>query len=176
MPYFSVNINFDPQSLTTLPSWDIFTLIFFGATVLIYSFFVSRERLALILVSIYSSLALSLNTPIIIQYLSRQPEHSYPWMRLGVFIISFLLFFIIFSTKMSMRTDAGHNWFQACALSFLQVGLLMSSVLLFVPHDAFPSALAWGLFSGDAQRSFWMLAPAIGMLMMKSYHAPQGRP
>lgn len=175
MPYFSVNINFDPKALTALPSWDVFTLVFFGATILIYSFFVSRERLALILVSIYSALAISLNTPIITHYLSRQPEHAYPWMRLGVFIISFLLFFIIFSTKMSMRTDAGHNWLQAFVLSFLQVGLLMASVLLFIPHDAFPSALAWGLFSGDMQRSFWILAPAIGMLTMKSYRAPIGR-
>lgn len=175
MPEFSINIHVDPAAVTNLPSWDVFTLIFFGAAVLIYSFFVSRERLALILVSIYSALAISLNTPIIIQYLSRQPTYQYPWLRLGLFVGLFLLFFIIFSTKMSMRTEAGHNWLQAFVLSFLQVGLLMASILLFLPKELFPSALAHGLFTGDIQRSFWMLAPALGMLTMKNHHPPQLR-
>lgn len=171
MPEFSINIHVDPAAITNLPSWDVFTLVFFGAAVLIYSFFVSRERLALVLVSIYSALALSLNTPLVIHYISRQPSAQYPWIRLGLFIALFLLFFIIFSAKLSMRTDAGHHWFAAFALSFFQVGLLMASILMFLPQDVFPSALAHGLFTGDIQQSFWMIAPALGMLTMKNHQA-----
>ena len=72
---------------------------------------------------------------------------------------------------MSMRTDAGHNWLQAFILSIFQVGLLMASILMFLPADVFPSALAHGIFTGDIQRSFWMLAPALGMLTMKNRQA-----
>ena len=175
MPEFSINIKVDPAAITNLPSWDVFTLVLFASTVLMYSFFVNRERLALVLVSMYSALAISLNTPLIIHYLSRQPTDQYPWMRLGLFIVLFLLFFIIFSTKMSMRTDAGHNWLQAFILSIFQVGLLMASILMFLPADVFPSALAHGIFTGDIQRSFWMLAPALGMLTMKNRQAPLQR-
>ncbi len=175
MPEFAINIKVDPAALTNLPSWDIFTLVFFGAAVLIYSFFVGRERLVLVLVSIYSSLAISLNTPLLIQYVSRQSTAQYPWFRLGLFIVFFLLFFIVFSTKMSLRTDAGHNWLQGFVLSFLQVGLLMASILMFLPQEVFPSALARGIFTGDIQRSFWMLAPVLGMLTMKNHQPPLQR-
>ncbi|MEK7648448.1 MAG: hypothetical protein AAB400_00835 [Patescibacteria group bacterium] len=175
MPEFALNIRIDPAAITNMPSWDAFTLIFFVTAVLIYSFFVSRERLALVLVSLYSALALSLNTPLIIQYLSRQPSDLYPWYRLGLFVGLFLIFFLVFSTKMSMRTDAGHNWLQALILSFFQVGLLMASILMFVPREVFPSGLAQALFTGDIQRSFWMVAPVIGMMMLKSHPPPLQR-
>ncbi len=175
MPEFSLNIHIDPAAIANMPSWDVFTLVFFGSAVLIYSFFVSRERLVLVLVSIYSSLALSLNTPVIIQYLSKQSSDIYPWYRLGLFVGLFLIFFIVFSTKMSMRTDAGHNWLQALILSFFQVGLLMSSILTFIPYDVFPSGLAQALFTGDMQRSFWMLAPLLGMMAFKNRVLPSGR-
>lgn len=163
-----ININFtiDP-SVANLPSGDIFMLILFGTAVLLYSFFVSRKHIILILVSLYSALAVMLATPLLISYLASVPADQYVLYRVSTFVGLFLLFFLLFSQRASLRTESDYNWFQAFIMSFLQVGLLASSIILLLPDSLVPSEIAKAVFTGDVQRTFWMVAPALGLLVMK---------
>ena len=169
MPFFSVlSLNFDPRLMNpTTPSWDSFLVLFYLGAVVLYSFFASRERLTVVLVSIYSSLAIVLGTPWISQFLVTKNTGDYFTYRLGIFIVGFLALYVLFSHNMSLRSEVTHRWWQGVILSALQVGLLMSSILLFLPENQIDSSIAKDYFIGDFSRSFWMLAPILAMLVMK---------
>lgn len=147
-------------------------LILFGTAVLLYSFFVSRKHIILILVSLYSALAVMLGTPLLISYLASAPGDRYVLYRVSAFVGLFLLFFLLFSQRASLRTESDYNWFQGFIMSFLQVGLLTSSIILLLPESLIPSEIAKAVFTGDIQRTFWMIAPAVGLLSMKRREAP----
>lgn len=149
------------------PNWDTFLVLFYALAVILYSFFASRERLTVVLISIYAALALTLSTPIINTYLSHLGPQDFFVYRAGCFIGSFLLLYLIFSHNMSLRSEGGQPWWQGLVLSALQVGLLMSSILLLLPPGSIQSKLATEIFTNENARSAWMLAPVAAMLVMR---------
>ncbi|MDO8571325.1 MAG: hypothetical protein Q7R79_01470 [bacterium] len=161
-----MNINFDQQFFAN-PSWDSFVILFFLAGGLLYSFFASRERLLVVLLSIYSSLAISLNTPALLQLVSTFDQETFVKYRVGFFLGVFLLLYILLSHRLTLQSDIGRSWLHAILLSFLQIGLLISSVLLFIPHTMYQSVMAETFFTGNIQRTIWMLAPVAGLFLMK---------
>ncbi len=162
-----MNINFDQQFFAN-PSWDTFVILFFLVGGLLYSFFASRERLLVVLLSIYSSVAISLNTPALLQITSLLDQETFTIYRIGFFLGIFLLLYILLSHRLSLQSNVGQSWFHALLLSFLQVGLLVSSVLLFIPHTFYQSVMAETFFTGNIQRTVWMLAPVAGLFFMRS--------
>lgn len=155
------------------PSWDTFLVLFYITTSIIYSFFVSRERLAVVLLSVYSALAIVLGTPVITTLLTGYQDAMFQ-VRLGVFISLFLLLYVLYSHNMTLHSDIGHRWWQAVVLSFLQVGLLISSILTLIPKSAFTSQLSEYFFTSDIARSAWMLLPIAAMLVMRNKHHGHG--
>lgn len=156
-----------PQVHITAPSWDTFLLLAFVGGVVLYSFFVNRERLAIVLVSIYSALAIVLTTPLFINAFSVMGQDDFFKYRLGAFLGGFLLMYALYSHNLSLRADIGHAWWQAILLSVLQVGLLMSSILYFIPKQYFTSPVAELFFTGDIARSVWLVAPIGAMIIMR---------
>ena len=162
----SINVGLDPRFLSVgSPTWDSMLVIIYCVTVLIYSFFASRERLVLVLVSLYASLAITLGTPEITRFLTAVQPSQYDTYRVSIFLGGFVLFFILLSQKMSLRSD-GQQWWQAIVLSALQVGLLISSVLFFLPGQLVDSGIARDYFINDTARSAWMLAPILAMIIL----------
>ncbi len=174
-----INISVDPSGINLAnPGWDTFLVIAFCIGVLVYSFFSNRERLALVLLSVYSALAISLTTPVILNALTMVKQHEYLYWRLGIFLGLFLLLYILFSFNLSLRSEIGHSWFQSFLLSFFQVGLLISSILAFIPKEVYSSQLSTTFFTGELPRSFWLLAPIVIMMFLRRRdhaHAPSPR-
>lgn len=167
MPPTLINISFDQAfSHIGTANWDTFIFLFFGIAVIIYAFFVSRERLAVVLLSVYTALALMLGTPFFTNMLKVTPEGDVMKIQLGVFVGLFLLLYVLFSMNMSLSSGIGHAWWQAILLSVLQVGLLLSSILYFIPPKVFSSDLTAYFFTNDIARSAWMIAPIIAMMFM----------
>jgi len=148
------------------PSWDTFIILAFIGASILYTFFVSRERLAIVLLSVYSALAVVLTTPLIVNALSIMGTDDFFKYRLAAFLGTFLLLYILYSHNLSLKADVGHVWWQAIALSILQVGLLMSSILYFIPHQYYASQIADIFFTSDVSRSVWILAPIAAMILM----------
>lgn len=163
-----------PQVNITAPSWDTFLLLAFVGGTVIYSFFVSRERLAIVLLSVYSALAVVLTTPLLVNAFSVMNSDDFFKYRLGAFIGGFLLLYALYSHNLSLRADIGHAWWQAVLLSSLQVGLFMSSILYFIPKQYFTSIMAELFFTGDIARSVWILAPIGAMIIMRP-HKHEGK-
>lgn len=177
-----VNVTIDPSISASVqnfanPSWDTFLVLFFATAAIIYAFFVSRERLAVVLLSVYSSLAIVSSTPIIATLLKGYEDVKFFEAKLGVFLALFLLLYVLFSRNMTLHSDIGHRWWQAVILSVLQVGLLISCILSFIPQDVFSSELSRALFTSDTARSAWILSPIAAMLFMRNKHhgAPSPR-
>lgn len=171
-----VNISIDPQLLNIAhPSWDTFVVIFFVAGVLVYSFFANRERLAVMLLSTYSAVAIMTATPYLRTYIAQLPESGAVPYRLAIFLGLFLILFVLFSYNLSLRSDMGQTWIQAVFLSVLQVGLFLSIVLSYLPADIFSTQFVRAFFIDDLPRSLWMVAPISAMLVMhKRPPAPGG--
>ncbi len=164
-----VNISIDPTLVNIAhPTWDTFIVIFFAVAVILYSFFASRERLAVVLLSVYSALAIVGWTPVIRDYLAGLGGDTAIYYRLAVFIGTFLVLFLLFSFNMSLRADIGQTWPQALLLSFFQVGLLISAILSFIPQEYFSTQFSEAFFSDDMPRSFWMVAPIVAMVVMRN--------
>jgi FtsH-binding integral membrane protein len=162
-----VNITVDPQLFNLAkPSWDTFLVIFFVALVIVYSFFANRERLAVMLLSTYSAIAVLAATPILSAYMAGLPADGAIPYRLGIFLGVFLTLFLLFSYNMSLKSDMGQSLVHAVALSFLQVGLFLSVVLSYLPPDIFSSQFVKSFFIDDLPRSLWMVAPVAAMLLM----------
>lgn len=168
MPSPLINVSFDQAfSHIGTANWDTFIFLFFGIVVLIYAFFVSRERLAVVLLSVYTALALMLGTPFFTNILNVASQEDVIKIQLGVFVGLFLFLYVLFSMNMSLRSDIGHAWWQAVLLSVLQVGLLLSSILYFIPKNMFSSDLTTYFFTNDIARSAWMVAPIVAMIFMR---------
>lgn len=168
MPQTLINVSFDQAfSHIGTANWDTFIFLFFGIAVVIYAFFVNRERLAVVLLSVYTALALMLGTPFFLNILKVAPQGDIIKIQLATFIGLFLLLYVLFSMNMSLRSEIGHAWWQAVLLSILQVGLLLSSILTFIPKEMFSSDLTAYFFTNDIARSAWMIAPIGAMFFMR---------
>lgn len=167
MSLLSINVSVPTPDINIAnPTWDTFIVLAFIGASLIYAFFVSRERLAIVLLSVYSALAVVLTTPLIVNALSIMGTDDFFKYRLAAFLGVFLLLFVLYSHNLSLKADVGHVWWQAILLSILQVGLLMSSILYFIPHQYYTSQIADVFFTSDVPRSLWILAPIAAMVLM----------
>ncbi len=170
-PMFSlVSISFDPSSLQgaiATPSWDAFLILSFLFATIAYSFFVSRERIAVVLLSVYTSLAIVLATPMITNALATlSADDVYKW-RIGIFVGIFLVLYGLLSHRMSLRAEVGHSYLHSFLLSFVQVGLFISSILLLIGPTVYTSDFSINYFSGDIARTFWMIAPLFAMALVR---------
>lgn len=163
-----INISINPQLVNIAnPTWDTFLVLFFIAATLLYSFFVNRERLAVVLLSTYSAIALFTATPLLKNYMAALPVADGIPYRLGIFLVCFLLLFILFSSNLALRSDSGQPWLTGLLLSFLQVGLLLSALLTLVPSDVFATQFVRSFFTDDIPRSLWMVAPIGAMIFIR---------
>ena len=152
-----------------LPTWDLFIIIFFLIAVVVYGLSLGRERVLVVLTSIYISLAITTNLPFINSTMSKK-------FGLGpVFVLQILVFFcciaglfFLFSRMGVLAGFSGNPSLPIIGLfSVLQVGLLISIVLSFLPDTAMSnfSPMIKFAFTSDITHFLWILAP-IGALYL----------
>ncbi|MDD3887176.1 MAG: hypothetical protein PHN19_00170 [Patescibacteria group bacterium] len=155
----------------SLPSWDLFIIIFFVLAILIYGMSLGRERVLAVLVSVYISLAITTNLPFINEKMS---------MKFGlgpVFVLQILSFFgciagifFLLSRVGALSGFVGKPSIPVIALfSVLQVGLIISCVLSFLPPTAlaYLSSMVRFAFASDIGRFLWILAPMGALYLIR---------
>lgn len=150
------------------PSWDLFLLLFFVIGVLLYGLSLGRDRILVIMVSIYMGLAIVTNAPYF-QRLTSLSVNDVSF-RVGAFLGVFLLLFFMLSRNALVRSlDLGQHghWFHTIVFSVLHVGLLVSVALSFLPDAALAhfSSGTITIFHSDIARSVWLVAPAAAMMI-----------
>lgn len=151
------------------PSWDLFIILFFVVASLMYGLSLGRDRLLVILVSIYMALAVVKHVPFITDFDASFNINDTFALRVSVFLGIFVLLFFLLSQSALMRTLGVHSergplW-QVLVFSILHVGLLISVTLSFFPSSASDilSPLTKLLFVGDVAKATWVLLPVFAM-------------
>ncbi|MFA6603312.1 MAG: hypothetical protein WCT10_00550 [Patescibacteria group bacterium] len=154
------------------PSWDLFIVLFFVVTVFLYGLSLGRDRIVVILVSIYMALAVVSNAPFIDQLRFSRAGGQIAAFRIGAFVGIFVLLFFLLSRSVLLKTFsnlASGKWWQVLAFSILHVGLLVSITLSLLPADAVSHLAPFtrSLFLSDGGKFIWIVAPIMAMVTLK---------
>lgn len=151
------------------PTWDLFILLFFVVGSLLYGLSLGRDRVIVILVSVYMALAVVSNTPLLSSLdLSLNINENFA-LKITFFLGIFVALFFLLSRSALLRTIGGTgapgSWWQTILFSILQVGLLISITLNFLPREITQglSDSTKNIFMSDNGRSAWMILPIVLM-------------
>lgn len=170
---------FDPDTVVNAvnnvnwldPTWDLFIVLFFVVASLIYGVSLGRDRIIVILVSIYMALAIVNHIPFLTGMSTAEVSVNDTFaLRVSVFLGVFILLFFFLSHSALMKafgssaSRQGKFW-QVMIYSFLHVGLLISVTLSFFPTDlaSVLSPLTQSLFMSDIARAAWVTLPVLAM-------------
>jgi len=162
----------------TRPTWDLFIILFFIVAAFLYGLSLGRDRIIVILVSIYMSLAIVEHAP----FLNSQWLHD--WInnlvnqffvfQISAFVILFIAFFLIITRSALIKTiaasDTAGPWWQVLLYSVLHVGLIVSIILSYLPSETVEEVLApltRQIFTTDVALSVWMIGPIVAMFIFK---------
>lgn len=153
------------------PTWDVVILLFIIISVLVYSFTLGRDRIVALLISTYLALAVVTNLPYMDRISEIINQTSLGSLQLPAFIIVFILLFIFLSRSsllQGMSSLAG-GWWQVILFSLLQVGLLVSIILSFLPENLFNrlSPFTQIVFTGDLGRFCWIVLPILALIFIR---------
>jgi len=152
------------------PSWDLFIILFFVAAAFIYGMSLGRDRIVVILVSIYMALAVVNYAPYLDKFSGTVGVDQIFVVKISTFVVTFLGLFFLLGRSALMRTIAKNNEdgniIQVLVFSFLHIGLLISVTLSFLPIElsAELAELTRKFFVGDMARFFWVVSPIIAMI------------
>ncbi|MEK7545875.1 MAG: hypothetical protein AAB554_02240 [Patescibacteria group bacterium] len=162
MPFFG-------QLDFSAPTWDVFLLLFFMIGALLYGLTLGRDRIVVIMVSIYMGLAVVTNAPYIRDISAAVSVNDFAF-KIGTFLGVFVLLFFFLSKNALIRsldTGGGGRLLQTVMFSVLHVGLLISVGLTFLPESAMTvfSDQTRMVFVSDPAKFVWLVAPIAAMMI-----------
>ncbi|OGY46353.1 MAG: hypothetical protein A3J65_03920 [Candidatus Buchananbacteria bacterium RIFCSPHIGHO2_02_FULL_45_11b] len=153
------------------PTWDVVILLFIITSVLVYSFTLGRDRIVALLISTYLALAVTTNLPYMDRISDVISQTFLGNLQLPVFIVVFILLFIFLSRSSLLQgmSSLSGGWWQVILFSLLQVGLLVSIILSFLPGNLFNrlSPFTQIVFTGDLGRFCWIVLPILALVFIR---------
>jgi hypothetical protein len=152
------------------PTWDIVILLFVVISVLIYSFTLGRDRIVALLISTYLSLAVATNLPYMDKITEIINRFGFLTFQVSAFIIVFGVLFIFLSRSSLLQglSSLTGGWWQIILFSLLQVGLLVSIILSFLPQTAVANLSDFTriIFISDLGRFCWIVLPIVALVFI----------
>lgn len=155
------------------PTWDLFILIFFVVVAILYGLSLGRDRIIVILVSIYMALAVVGNAPFLKDFSASVAINEAFAFKVTAFVGIFLVTFFLLSRSGLMKIlGASANrgsWWQVILFSFLHVGLLISITLSFLPPEiaSHLAPITRTIFVSEVGRFAWIIAPILVMALVR---------
>jgi hypothetical protein len=156
------------------PSWDLFIFLFFIIATFVYGFTLGRSRIMVLLISTYMAIALIRTAPFLLNT-QNVTIGSSPFfiVQITAFIAILLLIFFFLANSGLRRAFAanevqGKAW-QIIGFSILQAGLMVATVLSFLPaaQRAGLLGVTRDLFATDTALFVWTLAPILLMMFVR---------
>lgn len=149
------------------PSWDGFLMLFFLIASLLYGISLGRNRIVVILVSMYMAMAVVNAMPDAIMEWALGQELTLQFTTfIGLFLV---LFFMLSRSALVATLGAGEEYggiTQTVVFSILHVGLLITIAMSFMSPETLgnfsPDTVE--LFTGEWQVFGWIVAPIVAML------------
>ncbi len=181
MPLLAIDITNAPTTAQNFvanvnwaqPSWDLFIVLFFIVAGFLYGLSLGRDRVIVILVSIYMALAVISTAPYIGTFHADVGVANLFVFRISTFLAVFVALFILLARSALLQTIASADtrgaWWQVLLFSFLHVGLLISIVLSFLPPGTVDrlAPLTRSVFTSETGRFLWIVGPILAMVMIK---------
>lgn len=155
------------------PTWDLFIILFFLIAGFLYGLSLGRDRIIVILVSIYMALAVVNTAPYIGNVATEIGFSQLFVLRISAFLAVFITLFFLLARSALLQTivtsDSHGSWWQVLLFSFLHVGLLIAITLSFLPPEASKNLapLTRRMFVTDTARFVWILLPIVAMILVK---------
>lgn len=164
---FLLNINW------ATPTWDLFVILFFIVAAFLYGLSLGRNRVIVILVSIYMALAIVNTAPYLNDFSAEISYNSASIVKFTVFVGLFIVLFFLLSRGALTRTFSGSEssgaWWQSIVFSFFHVGLILSILLSYLPQEMLNhvSEGMRNLFVSDPAKFFWLVMPILMMVLIR---------
>lgn len=157
--------------------WDIFIILIFLIAVFVYGFFLGRNRMVILLLASYFSWA-------IIKVFPWQRLATLTWLGIGqspsssfmmlIFLGLILVFYFliprsVLSSALRIRKRGEATWLQLFLLSIMQLGLIVSVLISFLPEEvvtAFAPMLK-KIFIGNEAQFVWIALPILVITLMR---------
>lgn len=159
------------------PTWDLFIILFFIVAAFLYGLSLGRDRIIVILVSIYMALAVVEHAPFIsdpgFQEGVNNAVSQLFVFRISAFLVVFVFLFFMLSrsalVKTIVSTDSHGRWWQVLLFSILHVGLIVSITLSFLPEEAAQNLAPFtqNLFASTNAKFVWIILPIAAMILIK---------
>ncbi len=154
------------------PSWDIFIVLFFILAVFLYGVSLGRDRVVVILVSVYMALALVGTLPGLSEFYASDVGTNF-LAQVSVFVAFFIVLYVLLSRSVFANTFASvasGKWWQVFLFSIFHVGLLISSVLSFLPASVIShlAPLTQTVFATETARFAWLVTPIVSLIFVKA--------
>jgi len=156
------------------PTWDLFIILFFVVAAFLYGLSLGRNRIIVILVSIYMALAIVNTAPYLNNFSAEISYNNASIFKFTVFVGIFIILFFLLSRGALLRTIASSDisgaWWQSMVFSFFHVGLILSILMSYLPREMLENNLSAGMrnaFVSDPARFFWLVAPIAMMVLIR---------
>ena len=163
------------EFLTTInwaePSWDLFIVLMFVVSAFLYGLSLGRDRILVILVSMYMAVAIVNTAPYLDSFSLNVSVNDSSVLKVTVFIGVFILLFFLMSRTAIMNTFGGSSygkWWHSIIFSFFHTGLMLSILMQYLPGswlNQISEPMRW-YFLSDEARFFWLVAPIISMVLL----------
>lgn len=144
-------------------SQDIMLILFIALVSFVYGMLIGRYRLMTVLINIYVAFAIIVVVPV-----SLLADYNTKLIAFFVILIGLTLLSKRFF-DISLSSNGSGFLFRVFSMSFLQMTLLLSIVLSFLPLKVameYVSKNAYGYLVADWAMLFWMVAPLVYMFFI----------
>lgn len=151
------------------PTWDTFLFVFFLIAALLYGVSLGRDRIIVILMSIYMALAVVQTLPDFVFNITINENFAF---QMTAFISVFIVLFFLLSRSALMNVFGDRarrgGLIEVVVFSFLHVGLLISIAMSFLPAEFLSkfSALTITIFTNEWAKFIWIIAPIAAMIFL----------
>lgn len=157
-------------SLST-PSWDLLVLLVFVVGLFFYVLNLGRDKALVMLVSSYITMAVMSQMEVIHNIVGWHFTYDFLSHTIVFLLGMGAVFMIISRSALTSVFDQGMagSWFQALLLGFLQIGLMVSVIINFLPVSEIQqlSLFLRSFFVADGMRFFWLIGPLFAMIIIK---------
>ena len=152
------------------PSWDLFIVLFFIVGAFLYGLSLGRDRILVIITSIYMALAIVNTAPYLDGFSMRVTINDASVFKVTVFLGIFVAVFFLFS-RVAINTfasDSSGKWWHSIVFSFFHIGLMLSIIFQYLPPEILNniSEPMRNYFISDPAKFFWLVAPIVSMALI----------
>ena len=161
-------------------SWDLLIIIAAIIGVVLYGFTSGKNKIFTFLLSTYFSFLIVEFLPWkdLGAYLNYKKDFPSATFEIFVFLALIVAFCFLFpnsalGSSLRLGRTGRSSWYQVIIFSILQVGVLASAVLSFLPAKNLPdlNSLVKQLFIGQTPLFIWILLPILGIILLRKGRA-----